>query len=139
LEVLVELPRAGFIKRGPRGGIELLSPLPCPFNYGSVPGTLAPDGSGEDAVVLGPRLPRGTVVSLSVLGRAHFVDAGMYDGKWICGPELRPRDRRLLTLFFHTYALVKRVLNFGKGLSGTTRFDGLELAPPRRESVHLHL
>ena len=128
LDVLVEQPRASFIKRREDGSIDFVSPLPCPFNYGSVPGTCADDGDREDAVVLGPRLAKGVYTGLPVLARAHFYDAGRYDGKWVCGQALRASDRCALVAFFNVYAVFKRVLNRARGLSGSTRFGGLELA-----------
>jgi len=36
-----------------------VSPLPCPFNYGSVPQFVGLEGDLLDAVVLGPRFPLG--------------------------------------------------------------------------------
>jgi inorganic pyrophosphatase len=130
LDVLVEQPRASFIKRREDGSIDFVSPLPCPFNYGSVPGTCAEDGDREDAVVLGPRLAKGVHTGLPVLARAHFYDAGRYDGKWVCGNALHAGDRRALVLFFSLYALFKRFLNRVRGISGSTRFGGLELTTP---------
>lgn len=129
LEVLVEQPRASFIKRREDGSIDFISPLPCPFNYGSVPGTRADDGDREDALVLGARLPKGTRLSLPVLGRAHFFDAGVYDGKWVCGARLSAADTRSIVLFFTLYAWAKRRLNTVRGLTGATRFAGFEPAP----------
>jgi len=41
LEVVIEIPRRSFLKRGSTGHIDFVSPLPCPFNYGSVPHTSA--------------------------------------------------------------------------------------------------
>jgi hypothetical protein len=83
--------------------------------------------------VLGPRLAKGVYPALPVLARAHFFDAGRYDGKWVCGHALRPRDRTALVLFFGVYARFKRLLNRARGLSGATRFGGLELAPAAQE------
>ncbi|MEY4579103.1 MAG: hypothetical protein RL701_3806 [Pseudomonadota bacterium] len=131
LEVVVEQPRASFIKRREDGSIDFVSPLPCPFNYGSVPGTVAPDGDREDALVLGRRLSKGTRLTLPVLGRAHFVDAGVYDGKWVCGSALGSTDRQQIVLFFSVYAWAKRQLNRRRGLAGATTFAGLELAGAR--------
>ena len=37
VEVVIEVPRGSFLKRGSTGHIDFISPLPCPFNYGSVP------------------------------------------------------------------------------------------------------
>ena len=41
LEVVIEIPRGSFLKRGSSGRIDFVSPLPCPFNYGSAPAWLA--------------------------------------------------------------------------------------------------
>ena len=59
LEVTIELPRGSFLKRGSTGQLDFVSPLPCPFNYGSVERLIGLEGDLLDAVVLGPRLPRG--------------------------------------------------------------------------------
>ena len=37
VEVVIEVPRGSFLKRGSTGQIDFISPLPCPYNYGSVP------------------------------------------------------------------------------------------------------
>jgi inorganic pyrophosphatase len=55
LDVLIEVPRGSFVKRGSTGVVDFVSPLPCPFNYGSVPQYLGLEGDLLDAVVLGPR------------------------------------------------------------------------------------
>ena len=39
VEVIIEIPKGSFIKRGSTGQVDFVSPLPCPFNYGSVPTT----------------------------------------------------------------------------------------------------
>jgi hypothetical protein len=33
LDVVIEVPRGSFVKRGSSGSIDFISPLPCPFNY----------------------------------------------------------------------------------------------------------
>ena len=81
LRVAIEVPRGSFVKRDGRGRIAFLSPLPCPFNYGSVPGLTAGDGEWRDAVVLGPRLGRGTRIEVPVRGVIAFIDAGREDFK----------------------------------------------------------
>lgn len=131
LDVVIDHPRASLVKRREDGRIDFISPLPCPFNYGSVPGTQADDGDREDAIVLGPRLARGTQLRLPVVARAHFYDAGRYDAKWICGAPLSAGQRAFVIAFFVVYALCKHRLNRMRGLSGTTAFEGLELAPLR--------
>lgn len=128
LEVVIDVPRLGFIKRDDAGHVDFISPLPCPFNYGSVPNTLSGDGDREDAVVLGAALPRGTAVRVPVVARVDFVDAGLPDPKWICSFfPLSDADRRLVSAFFGFYAHSKGVLNRVRGKSGVTRYGGLQL------------
>lgn len=123
--MLIEQPRGSFIKRRADGSIDFVSPLPCPYNYGSVPGAMSGDGDPLDAVVLGRRLPAGTRVERVVVGVVWFVDAGQDDPKVIFseGP-LSPRERRGIERFFRVYALAKRALARARGLSGPTRFEG---------------
>ena len=54
LDVVIETPRGSAVKRTDDGRVDFISPLPCPFNYGSVPDTRSDDGDRLDAVVLGP-------------------------------------------------------------------------------------
>lgn len=84
VEVVVEVPRGSFVKRGPSGDVDFVGPLPCPFNYGSVPSILAPDGDPLDAIVLGPTLPYGHAATWRVCGMLKFVDAGAIDNKLVC-------------------------------------------------------
>jgi inorganic pyrophosphatase len=127
LDVVIEVPRMGFIKRKDDGSIDFISPLPCPFNYGSVPNTVSGDGDREDAVVLGPKLPRGTKVRMQVVARVSFIDAGDQDPKWICSPgPLTEEDRRKVIGFFSFYARSKTLLNALRGKAGSTGFVGIE-------------
>lgn len=128
LEVLIDHPRGSFIKRRDDGSFDFISPLPSPFNYGSVPGTLAPDGDREDAIVLGSRIAAGTRVKLPVVARVRFIDAGREDAKWVCGRSLGQGDRLQLELFFQVYTRFKRALNAARGLSGPTEYRGLQLS-----------
>ncbi|MFO0697010.1 MAG: inorganic diphosphatase [Polyangiales bacterium] len=122
--VEVEVPRFGFVKRRADGSVDFVSPIPCPFNYGSVPGTLAPDGDPIDAVVLGGRRPRGARVEARVIGEVAFVDAGDADPKRICAiGEVSPWERAQVVLFFRAYAHAKRWLNRLRGRSGRTAVD----------------
>ena len=57
VDIVIEVPRGSFLKRGSSGHIDFVSPLPCPFNYGAVPTHLGMEGDLLDALVLGPRLP----------------------------------------------------------------------------------
>jgi len=126
VRVVIDTPRLGFLKRRDDGAIDFVSPLPSPFNYGSVPGTSSADGDRVDAIVLGPRLPRGAEVEREVLAVARFVDAGVPDPKWVCADRpLGAADRALITAFFAVYVRLKRALNAVRGRTGATRFDGL--------------
>ena len=123
--VVIDVPRGGFIKRNDDGAIDFVSPIPSPFNYGHMPGTLADDGDAVDAVVLGPRLPRGTCTRVVVRGTIGFVDAGVADPKQICSDRpIDPGERRRVEGFFRRYAAVKRLINRVRGEQGTTRYLG---------------
>lgn len=131
VEVWIEVPRLSFVKRDHEGRVRLLSPLPCPFNYGSLPGTRGADGDPIDALVLGPRRALGERVRVPPRGVVRFVDAGAPDPKWICSPaELSAADVRAIEWFFSVYALAKRVLNGLLMRPAPTRFERVELAQP---------
>ena len=127
LEVRIEVPRGGSIKRRPDQTIDFISPLPCPFNYGSVLGREAADGDPEDALVLGPAVSFGTVVQPLVWGRVRFLDAGLIDHKWVCGEDA-PSDKEWAKIesFFRCYAWAKRFLYGLRRTSGEVRFLGIE-------------
>src|ERR1700737_1437286 len=84
VEVVIEVPRGSFVKRGSTGRVDFISPLPCPFNYGSVPNRVGLEGDLLDAVVLGPRLALGTRIQVKVWGAVTLIDRGMTDDKLIC-------------------------------------------------------
>jgi inorganic pyrophosphatase len=130
--VRVEVPRGGFVKRRADGGIDFVSPVPCPFNYGSVPGTLAPDGDAVDAVLLGPRRLPGDEARVTVVAIVHFVDAGLADPKLVCAAGA-PSRRELLGVvaFFRFYALCKAALHRVRGIPGRTAYGGLSRGPTR--------
>src|SRR4051812_27320864 len=112
VDVVIEVPKGGFIKRRDDGSVDFVSPAPCPFNYGSVPDTSSGDGDRLDALVLGPRLPRGTRVRTPVVGWVRFTDAGQDDPKLIGSPRpLGRMDRARIMAFFVVYAQAKRLLN----------------------------
>ena len=112
LDVLIEIPRGSFLKRGSTGRIDFISPLPCPFNYGSVPAYLGLEGDLLDALVLGPRLPLGARVRVWAWGAVTLTDRGMSDDKLVCSERaLTPTERRDVLRFFHFYAKCKGLLN----------------------------
>lgn len=128
VDVIIDTPRFSPIKRRDDGSVEFVSPLPCPFNYGSVPDSIASDGDRIDGLVLGGRLPRGARVNLPVRGIVRFIDAGIDDPKWICAERpLCALDRMQLDAFFRIYALAKRARNRLRGQRSVTRYDGLWL------------
>ena len=140
LEVVIEVPRGSFLKRGSTGRLEFISLFPCPFNYGSVDAYLGVEGDLLDAVVLGPRLPRGTRVTVQALGAVGLIDRGLHDDKIICGNRpIGPRERFFILLFFRFYARCKTLLNLLGGQRGRNACEGwleageaISRATPRR-------
>ena len=125
VQVLIEIPRGSFLKRGSTGRIDFISPLPCPFNYGSVPQFLGLEGDLLDAVVLGPRLPRGSRVRIKAWGAVTLIDRGMADDKLICSIQpLAAKQRRDVLRFFRLYAKCKGLLNFLRRQPGRNACDG---------------
>jgi inorganic pyrophosphatase len=125
LEVVVEVPRGSFLKRGSSGDIDFVSPLPCPFNYGAVPQYLGLEGDLLDAVVLGPRMAYGTRLRIRAWGAVVLTDRGMTDHKLICSAApVSPEQRRNLVRFFHFYARCKGMLNLLRRRPGRNACDG---------------
>ena len=125
LEVVIEIPRGSFLKRGSTGQVDFISPLPCPFNYGSVPQYLGREGDLLDAVVLGPRLPLGSRVLARAWGAVMLTDRGMSDDKLICSRRpLEPAERCRVLRFFHFYAKCKGLLNLWRRRPGRNACDG---------------
>ena len=146
LEVTIEIPSGSFLKRGPTGKVDFVSPFPCPFNYGSVEAFVGLEGDLLDAVVLGPRLPRGTRVTVQAFGAVGLTDRGMYDDKLICSHNPVGRWKRIqVLLFFSFYARCKWLLNLFRGQSGRNACEGwgdpkaaIARARPRNEVVWKH-
>ena len=84
VEVVIEIPKGSFIKRGSTGHVDFVSPLPCPYNYGSVPNYVGLEGDLLDALVLGPRLQAGTLLRVKAWGAVTLTDRGMSDDKLVC-------------------------------------------------------
>ena len=139
LDVIIEVPRGSFLKRGSTGELDFISPLPCPFNYGAVPQYIGLEGDLLDAVVLGPRLPFGTRARVRAWGAITLRDRGMIDDKLVCSKEpLDPAQRRFVLRFFRFYALCKGMLNVARRRPGANACEGwldaraaLERARPR--------
>lgn len=125
IDVTIEIPRWSFLKRGTTGHLDFVSPLPCPFNYGSVPNFVGLEGDLLDALVLGPRLPLGTRLRTRAWGAVTFTDRGMSDDKLVCSDqELRPADRLRVLQFFRLYARCKGLLNVLRRRPGRNGCDG---------------
>jgi inorganic pyrophosphatase len=125
LTVVIDVPRGSFIKRDDDGTVDFVSPIPCPFNYGHVPGTLADDGDALDAVVLGSKRSLGSTAQVAIRARVDFIDAGRSDPKWICADVPLSRfDRLQVAAFFRCYAVAKRMINRVRGKRGATRYLG---------------
>ena len=125
VEVTIEIPRGSFLKRGSTGQLDFISPLPCPFNYGSVEAYIGLEGDLLDAVVLGPRLRRGMRVTVKAFGAVGLTDRGMYDDKLVCSlRHLGAGQRLLVVLFFRFYARCKGLLNFFRGRNGRNACEG---------------
>ena len=124
-DVVIEIPKGSFLKRGSTGRIDFISPLPCPFNYGSIPQYLGLEGDLLDALVLGPRLPRGTRIRLVAWGAVTLADRGLIDDKLICATQ-RPSEAECARVlaFFRLYARCKSVLNMLRGQPGRNACDG---------------
>jgi len=125
MEVVIEVPRGSFLKRGSTGRVDFISPLPCPFNYGSVPNYLGLEGDLLDAVVLGPRLPYGSMVRMKAWGAVMLTDRGMTDDKLICGERpIDAKQRTRVLRFFHFYAKCKGLLNVWRRRPGRNACEG---------------
>ena len=125
VEVLIEIPRGSFLKRGSTGNIDFISPLPCPFNYGSVPTHIGLEGDLLDAVVLGPRLAAGTRVRVAAWGAVTLTDRGMSDDKLICSASpLLPAQKLHVLRFFRFYARCKGLLNLWRRRRGRNACEG---------------
>jgi len=124
-DVVVEVPRWGFVKRGSNGDVDFVSPLPCLYNYGAVPKYIGLDGDLLDAVIIGNRLPRGARCQLTARGAIGLMDRGLYDDKVVFSERpLSALDRFVLLIFFHVYAQFKRLLNIVRGRPGNTACTG---------------
>jgi inorganic pyrophosphatase len=125
VEVVIEVPRGSFLKRGSSGRIDFVSPLPCPFNYGAVPTLLGLEGDLLDALVLGPRLRFGTRTRVRAWGAVTLTDRGMSDDKLICSDGRPSRaDIQNVLRFFHFYARCKGLLNRWRRRPGRNACDG---------------
>jgi inorganic pyrophosphatase len=129
VDVVIEVPRGSFLKRGSLGQVDFVSPLPCPYNYGSVPTHIGLEGDLLDAVVLGRRLPFGSTVRVTAWGAVTLIDRGIADDKLICSATpVTSADRRAVLRFFRFYAMCKGLLNAWRRRPGRNACDGWRTA-----------
>jgi inorganic pyrophosphatase len=122
---VIEVPRGSFIKRGSTGNVDFVSPLPCPFNYGSVPAYLGLEGDLLDALVLGPRLALGACIRVKAWGAVILTDRGMTDDKLICSRHrITAAERRMVLRFLGFYATCKGLLNVLRRCPGRDACEG---------------
>ena len=125
VEVMIEVPRGSFRKRGSLGHVDFVSPLPCPYNYGSVPTHIGLEGDLLDALVLGPRLAFGTLLTIPAWGAVTLIDRGMVDDKLVCSATpVSSEQRKAVLSFFRFYAMCKALLNFWRGRPGRNACGG---------------
>ncbi len=125
VEVVIEIPRGSFLKRGSSGRVDFVSPFPCPFNYGSVRQYIGGEGDYLDAVVLGRRLPSGSRLEVEARGAVGLSERYLYDDKLICSSRpLSASQRRFVLRFFHFYAFCKGLLNRLRRQPGPARCEG---------------
>ena len=109
-EIVIETPKGSFIKRDECGGVDLISPFPCPFNYGRVEGYNGKDGDPLDAILLGKRRIYNSRHHAPVVGVVRFLDGGSEDHKWIFSHgSPSGSDERNLRIFFTIYAQIKNL------------------------------
>lgn len=124
-EVRIEQPRWAMVNRRDDGSVDFVSPVPCPYNYGCIPSHVSGDGDALDALVLGRRLSRNTLVRVPMVAVVDFLDGGCDDPKVVC--SVRPFtdvDARGLWAFFTVYAVFKRALARVRGTSTEVRLRG---------------
>lgn len=112
--VVIETPKWSFTKIAQIGGIfkrDFLSPIPTPFNYGYIEGTVGDDGSPFDIIVLGERLDVGSRLDVEVIGKVRFLDDDIVDDKYIASLDGRSHHLGIM-VFFRFYAISKLFRNF---------------------------
>ncbi len=131
LDVVIEVPRGSFLKRGSIGRIDFVSPFPCPFNYGSVPNYLGLEGDLLDALVLGPRLPVGTRIRVKAWGAVTQTDRGMVDDKLVCCTHPpTPAQKAFVLRFFRFLRQVQGPAQSAARSAGAQRLRWLVFSRP---------
>lgn len=129
MKIVIETPKWSFRKfEKTEDGFKLVfsSPIPAPFNYGYIDGTIGEDGAPLDVIVLGRKLDIGTVLDIGIIGRVDFIDDSIEDDKYIATLDGRKHETAI-HLFFTLYAIAKIFLGLIIYRRWTTnRFNGVE-------------
>lgn len=121
VQVQVEIPAWSRRKTRADGSLDFIAPLPCPWDYGHIPGKIGGDGDPLDALLLAPRAAPGQRQASAVQGVAVFMDGGLQDDKLICAPALPALATRLAVgAFLLGYGVAKRLRYWRLGRSGAT-------------------
>ncbi len=127
--VVVETPKWSFTKLGfTSEGYKkaLTSPIPTPFNYGFIEGTLGEDDMPLDVVILGKKHPLGSKLDLNIIGKVGFIDDGRVDDKFIATLD-GDRHEMAIRIFFTVYTVAKLVIGLLKLRRWTkNKFTGVE-------------
>jgi inorganic pyrophosphatase len=103
-----------------------ISPIPTPFNYGFIEGTLGEDGAPLDIIVLGQKHDSGVLLDLSIIGRVNFSDDSRIDDKYIATMDGR-RHETAIKVFFTVYVISKFFLGLIQQRKWTKNsFTGVE-------------
>lgn len=103
---------------------DLHSRYPYPYNYGSIPQTLAADGDSLDAIVLSSEAIRsGTVVNCYPVGVIRMTDRGQQDDKLICVPYYATCGKvnlRKIVRYLRKYKFPEK-----RGITNLSGFEGV--------------
>ena len=143
VEVVIEIPRGSFLKRGSTGQVDFISPLPCPYNYGSVPKFLGLEGDLLDALVLGPAAAARHSHTGQGVGSGD-ADRSRHDGRQtdLQRPPSQPcLSAKMCCGFFVSMRSGKGLLNIWRNRPGRNASEGwceatqaLARARPRNDS-----
>ncbi len=123
--ILVQLAAGSFAKRTADGRLDYPSPVPHPFDYGEVEGSLAPDGMPLDVVILGVWPAAGARIALPIWDGVDFQDDGCDDPKLIAAPSPpSPLQRAGLIGFFAALAAAKSARAILRGRPGRAQVRG---------------
>jgi inorganic pyrophosphatase len=138
--VVVETPKWSFIKfehRKEGFTRAFISPLPTPFNYGYIEGTLGEDGAPVDVIVLGETLRTGERLDMGLIGKVRFIDDSKRDDKYITSIDGRRREKTI-HIFFRIYAIAKVIMGLVLYRRWThSRFQGIEWFQEEIDSIAL--